>query len=217
MVFLNGTTDLINNTTPATLGQPYSAYGTYEVVPQSEGTTGYFLVYRDGSLLQNVTVSSTAQPVVAVAMSPTGQYIAVLLPYVEGYDDFYVYQANGSPPVLSCGSGQTVVGVGIDGVICGAATGGTGGGPSSCDPSLGYVCTSSETSTSSVQSAEGTATCGPNQCLPADVTIAGIPVLDLVFGIAIILLVLVAAYVYGRTKKKDRGGLSRAESSSRIL
>ena len=43
VVFLNGTTDLINNTTPATLGQPYSAYGTYEVVPQTEGTTGYFL------------------------------------------------------------------------------------------------------------------------------------------------------------------------------
>jgi hypothetical protein len=210
-----------------------SENGTYFIATDGYTETQLF-IFKGSSTCSAITftcdalqdVNTTAQAffpaygeIDIASISASGRYIVIVSNRNEPSTFYEIWKANGTPAPLpgalpTCASGQYLTS-NSSGTFCLELP--RASGLSSCDPLLGYVCTSSETSTSSVQSVGGTATCGPNQCLPPDVTIAGIPVLDLVFGIAIILLVLVAAYVYGRTKNRDGGGLSRAESASRIL
>jgi hypothetical protein len=241
---LNDSTSTMGNLREPTAGSgSLNGYANFNTVASENGT--YFIatdgytetqafIFKGSSTCSPFTfncdalqdINTTAQAffpaygsINLMAISASGRYVVLVSNRNEPSTFYEIWEANGTPAPLpgslpTCSAGQYLTS-NSSGTFCLELS--RASGPSSCDPFLGYVCTSSETSTSSVQSVEGTATCGPNQCLPPDVTIAGIPVLDLVFGIAIILLVLVAAYLYGRTKKKDRGGLSQAESSSRIL
>jgi len=178
----------------------------FNIVADYNGTTPevWHFLY---SYIYNFGTAGAGEPTPGqIGIDPTGQWVVILSPDTSNSDatTLWIFKGIGTPASPIADPDPTV--------------GPVGGGPTSCTSALGYVClTTTSTNTTSTTQTSSTGTCAANQCLPPDVTILGIPVLDLVLGIAIVLLVLVAAYLLGRTKKGRGSSLSSAESASRIL
>lgn len=191
-----------------TPGLVTSAYASYMVT----GATGeeQVNVFKSGVGLQNLSVFAGAhstKPIVLqyIAISADGRFIAAAGP-ISGEPAsprLVLWEATGTAPLKcagvtgACLNGQWMVGVSAGKVVCSTVP--TGSGPSSCIPSLGYVCQTSTTSTTTSSSfTSGGPPPPPSQ----------LPYYTPVIGVTFLALGLIGLFVYGdRRKKHSTSGL----------
>lgn len=189
-------------------GAVVSAYGTYMI----SGATGeeQVNVFKSGVGLQNLSVFTEAhstKPILFLdlAISADGRFIAAAGPISGEPADprLVLWEATGTAPLKcagvtgACPSDQWMIGVSAGKVVCSKVP--TGSGPSSCIPSLGYVC---QTSTTNTTTSSSFTSGGPPP--PA----SQLPYYTPVLGVTFLALGLIGLFVYGdRRKKRSTSGL----------
>lgn len=178
-----------------------STYGTYHLFFNTTALSTKIVVVKNGTILQKI---QTNPPMVigAVAISADGHFIVAVgqaVPAEGGKDNAELFVGEGTPaPTLSgsCPAGKYLAGITTSGTFVCLPLPTVAGGPSSCMPSLGYICQNSTTTTSTHQSATLTnSTSGGNMTAPPAIAY---PLTALVLAI-----VIGSIFVYRRIRGEN--------------